>query len=408
MKVGLLENLGSIRSLVVPLIVISTFNVLPTVFPTTTSFSYVFIVCLTVYFFVNVYFTKKYKNGIEDSVIFRLMIFWTILIIIRGIEINYNFFRGIVVSPFLLLPYLIPFLIKSFTIYDFKKILLFIHYMNIIFLMFLLFFILRLGTDFMSSVGFVEDLSKYFAFPNFLLLFSLRKVNSYQKVLSIAVYIIGFLLVVYCARRSLTWTFGWAFIFALVLNVFAVRVSLSKRITYSVLILIIGLGLFVASQKYKDVLFGNLLERIDAKSRDTVISDFESDMDPVSLWVGRGISGGYTLKETDFDINDGSKTRSIIEAGYLNIVLKGGYIYLVLISLIYLIAIYRGLFKTNNTYSKAFACFVLLHLLELYPAGVLTFNFRFFLLWFCIAMCWNDRILKASDKHIRSELQLSP
>ncbi|WP_354330188.1 hypothetical protein [Pedobacter sp. CG_S7] len=404
---SLFGNRTTIKPLIISLIGVSIFNVLPIVFPNTSVFSYVLVFLFTVYFFFEIYHSNKFQRTIETNIFYKALLIWTIIIILRGLENNYNFFRGVFVSPYLLLPYLFPFFIKSFKIYDFKIILSFIHYMNVIFLSFLFLYFIQPNSNITTSLGFVEDLSKYFAFPNFFLLFSIKKAKGHERVLSVIVFIIGFLIVVYCARRSLIWTYGWAFLLALILNIFLTKQSASNKILYILITVFFVFILFVGIQKYKDVLFENLIVKIDADTRGAVISDFESDMDPVSLLFGRGISGGYLLKKTSLEINNyESKYRTIIEAGYLNLILKGGYFYLFLIFVIYLISIYKGLFKSNNTYNKAFACFILVHLVESYPAGILTFNLRFFLIWYCISMCWNKKVLNATDSQVNNELQI--
>ena len=69
-------------------------------------------------------------------------------------------------------------------------------------------------------------------------------------------------------------------------------------------------------------------------------------------WIaGRGITGQYFCPDIEEEqFND---YRSVIETGYLNIILKGGFVSLILLLLITIPAIIKGIFYSNNILSKA-------------------------------------------------------
>lgn len=385
---------------------VSIFNLLPLLFDKTSNFSFVIVFGFTAFFLFKAITSKViFSSNIKTNFFYICLVIWSVIIFFRGITFNYDFYRSLLISPYVFLPYLFPFLVKYFTIYDFKKILNFIHYVNIVFLLFVLLYFRQPQNDIMLSIGFVEDLNKYLAFPAFFLLFSFKHLTTRRQIVSLLVFFIGFGISIYTARRSLTWTFGWAFIFFIYLLYSGYNGSLAKKFRFFLVIALISFAMYFVFQKYEQTFFGSLADKIDVDTRSTVLNDFERDMHLEDWIFGRGIGGGYQLRETGFEINNNySNSRNIIEAGYLNLILKGGYIYLFLLFIIYLKAIYNGLFKSNNNFAKAFALFIILHMLELYPAGILTFNIRFLLIWYCIAMLWNKKFLQFTDENLKISL----
>lgn len=403
------ESDSVIQPMVISIIGVSVFSLLPIVLPIASSFSYVVVFVFTVFFiFKGLFSNRSNITTLQLKLLYIVLLFWTIVVFFRGFSSDYNFLRSLVISPYVFLPYIFPFFIRHFSILDLRKILLLINYTNIIYLGFIILFLFNLGGDFLESIGFIEDLNKYFAFPNFLMLFFFFKLTKREKLLSLSVFFLGFLMSIYTARRSLTWTFGWAFVLFLLLIYTNMGKSLLKKIKFVIFLSLIGLSLFFVYQKYEESLFGNLLAKIDADTRSTVLTDFDNDMNTEDLIFGKGINGSYLLRETDKQISESYlPNRNLIEVGYLNIVLKGGYIHLFLFIIIYLIAIFKGFFKSKNNYSKAFACFILLYVFESYPAGVMMFNFRFLLIWFCVAVCWDKQFLKLSDSQLNSILVIN-
>lgn len=406
LKSTLKENNSILRHLIISLIGVAVFNLLPSISEKTANFSYVFVFAFTAYFWLKIITSKvKFNTQLTGNFFYLFLIFWTLVIILRAGTLNYDFFRSIFLSPYVLLPYLFPFVARYFTIYDFRKILVLLQYCCLAFLLFVLLFFLITPGDFRKSLGFVEDLNKYLAFPVIFGLLSFKQLNKNQKFIFLAVFFIGFLIAIYTARRSLSWTFSWALLFFIYANYNEAKVSVVRKIKFYLIILSVAVGFYILYQKYEESLFGNLIEKINADTRGTVLSDFEKDM-KIEDWIfGKGIGGEYKLLDTDLKItNDLKTTRNIIEAGYLNLVLKGGYIYLILLGIIYFTAIYRGLFVSKNNLGKAFALFIMIHVVELYPAGIITFNIRFLLIWFAISMLWNKKFLNMNDELLYKEL----
>ena len=69
-------------------------------------------------------------------------------------------------------------------------------------------------------------------------------------------------------------------------------------------------------------------------------------------------------------------TETVIETGYLQIILKGGIISVLIIVLILVPAAFNGLFYSNNLLSKAAAVWILLSVLYSYPSISQDFSMR--------------------------------
>jgi hypothetical protein len=119
-------------------------------------------------------------------------------------------------------------------------------------------------------------------------------------------------------------------------------------------------------------------------------------MGPIDWIIGKGIKGQYYCPNVDEDAV--TNYRSVIETGYLQIILKGGLISLALFVLITVPAIFKGIFYSKNILSKAAGIWILLSLLSLYPATVNTFSLRYLLVWISIGICYSNKIRNIPDK----------
>ncbi|WP_228694337.1 hypothetical protein [Lunatimonas sp.] len=123
---------------------------------------------------------------------------------------------------------------------------------------------------------------------------------------------------------------------------------------------------------------------------------FYKDMEGLDWIVGRGMFGAYyspTMSEGNY--------RGTIETDYLNMILKGGLIQLVLFLLIFLPAIYKGLFQSRNTLSKAAALWILFWLINTHPSTVQVFALNYLIVWFSVGICYSDTIRNLSEKGLR-------
>lgn len=156
---------------------------------------------------------------------------------------------------------------------------------------------------------------------------------------------------------------------------------------------VIGLGYMIFSNM-ADSFFATLIERGDEDSRSGVEESFHADMTSQADWLfGRGWFGQYYEALTGF-------YRSSIETGYLTLILRGGFLYLIPYVGILVITVFTGYFKSKNLFCKSFAIMCLMQIISLYPFGWPAFNFFHFTLWLGVWYCNNSNLRNKSDKSI--------
>ena len=92
--------------------------------------------------------------------------------------------------------------------------------------------------------------------------------------------------------------------------------------------------------------------------------------------------------------------RPDIETGYLALILKGGVIYLTCFVGVLLTSAYKGLFKSNNLFVKAFAIIMIIAVIDLYPFGWPKFNFHYFTVWVGVYICNKLRYRRMTDDQV--------
>lgn len=130
-------------------------------------------------------------------------------------------------------------------------------------------------------------------------------------------------------------------------------------------------------------------ERAFDNTRFWVEHDFFRDMNGLDYLFGRGSEGLVYSSELG--------RRPIIETGYLNMILHGGVIYLLLYLYLLIISAIRG-FSSRNSLIVAMSFFILIMIACLYPGGHLTFSINTFVLWLCVACCSSKRIRNNKNK----------
>ncbi len=182
---------------------------------------------------------------------------------------------------------------------------------------------------------------------------------------------------------------------------------LSKLLKKKILILYFSLLAIIVGSLYAanlyhirtNRIFSFIAERVREDTRTGVELYFYSDMKPIDWIKGRGVNGQYYCPNVDEDAV--SNYRSVIETGYLQIILKGGLISLILLLLITIPAIFKGIFYSKNMLSKAAGIWIFLALISLYPATVDTFSMRYFLVWTSIGICYSKKIRDMPDNILR-------
>ena len=223
-----------------------------------------------------------------------------------------------------------------------------------------------------------------------------------KRIFALGMLALSLLCVVYRARR------GWIFIHVTtLLSILMIYLIVSKKTVMVIyLAVIMGLGgYFYFTSLYNQSNFGVfnfLVERGNEDTRTGVEVLFYEDMRPMDWAIGRGIRGEYYCP--NIDALDLRGYRTFIETGYLQIILKGGIISLVLLLLIVIPAFILGLFKSNNIFSKAFGMWILLWVIYLYPTVGNSFSMQYIIVWIGVGVCFSPKIRNLSDEQVAEYL----
>lgn len=264
----------------------------------------------------------------------------------------------------------------------------------------------------LAAQGLVEDLTVMLALPvGYMLIcypyniankkdmFGIGKKNAFM----IFMFMVTLFFAIFRARRGLIFMCLTTF---LCVGMIAILSTKKKMLIISMTSLIILIAsLFVFSMKDHHI-FNFLIERGEEDTRTGVEVWMYADMSPTDWVIGKGIKGQYYCPVVE-NVNDaeGAGYRDNIETGYLQIILKGGIISLALLLLMFVPAVYKGLFKSKNVLSKAAALWIFLWIIYLYPSGGIVFTMNYVLVWIAVGICYSEKIRNLSDSTIKKYLQ---
>lgn len=341
----------------------------------------------------------KLKNTYLQ-VLFFLYMFWVTFIVIRDFPSSYDqikfmmfdgWFGGILyLGPlFILLP------IKLFYL---KKIFQTIVVLAIVYLFYDAFFIRDLisqGGN-LTSLNIVEYFSKTLAVPAFFLLMVYGYNSNRKNFFLILILLVTILFALVRARRGLLFMCGLTAVFSYLLFL-----SQTKNKSFLVLLTIIcsgillvfGLEIFTSNT---NGIFVHITDRGMEDTRSTVEFCFYQDLSYKDWIVGKGMMGEYFCPGIDPD--DVTGYRGTIETDYLQIILKGGLISLLLFLLITIPAVFKGLFYSDNLLSKAAATWIIWILINMYPSTIHTFTMQYVLLWIAVGICYSQNTRYISNE----------
>lgn len=264
----------------------------------------------------------------------------------------------------------------------------------------------------LAAQGLVEDLTVMLALPvGYMLIcypyniankkdmFGIGKKN----VFMIFMFMVTLFFAIFRARRGLIFMCLTTFLCVGMIAILSTKKKMLIIIMTSLIILIASL--FVFSMKDHHI-FNFLIERGEEDTRTGVEVWMYADMSPTDWVIGKGIKGQYYCPVVE-NVNDaeGAGYRDNIETGYLQIILKGGIISLALLLLMFVPAVYKGLFKSKNVLSKAAALWIFLWIIYLYPSGGIVFTMNYVLVWIAVGICYSEKIRNLPDSTIKNYLQ---
>lgn len=346
----------------------------------------------------------KFENN-NLKIIYILYCSWLFITILRGFRFDYESIKLMLFDAWLgIFPYFAP-LILLFpkNISYLKKVI------NVIIIFAIFYFILDLfylkdllsrSSGYGKSTIIIEFFSRNLSIPCGFILFTFLYHSKKIKIIALLAIILTFLLATIRARR------GTMF---LTLNILICyyfiyyHVSRGKVIVIIFSSILIPFIYFFGAKLYeqrKTDLFSLITHRLEEDTRSGVTKSFYQDMDTKDWILGRGINGQYYCPV--IRVAGHAPHRSVVETGFLQIILKGGLISLVLLLIITIPALYKGLFHSKNILSKAAGIWILLWLINLYPAVGNTFTLQYLLVWISIGICYDPSISMKTDEEIKN------
>ena len=346
--------------------------------------------------------------------LYSLLIFWTLILVLRFIIEDIDSFKGVSFNQKLgntflsdnFVPYLLPLLLLCLgnnRDIDFR------YFINVS-KQFGKLFIILLPIAFYSMLSYKVDTSvilggdgsysdmvanSTFGIISLLPAFILIYFKKYMKKKEWWIYttaLIGALLIgLYMARRGRSAMYILYFASCWMMYLFFdKRSSKIIQLLGCAVVLILCYFIFTNTQ---DSFFAILMERGMLDTRTVVEQNMIADMHGWDWIIGRGLFGEYY--DPMFGIN-----RPDIETGYLALILKGGVIYLTVVVGVLLTSAYKGLFKSNNLFVKAFAIIMIIAVIDLYPFGWPKFNFHYFTVWVGVYICNKQRYRRMTDDQV--------
>lgn len=204
------------------------------------------------------------------------------------------------------------------------------------------------------------------------LIFILLFINEFTKKERTTIYIatlFSMFCSAYFARRGVLLSYVITYILSVVISLSSLNNR--RKIYYIFITIIASFTILYLTIEYGDIYFSYLFGRINDDTRTGVeLEVMEEIFGNDYLLYGKGIDGTY------YSIWFGN--RDGVETGYLHLILKGGIVYLLLMALYTIPAIFLGLFKSNNLYAKICAVYIVIFIIIFNVASSnLTFTLRF-------------------------------
>jgi hypothetical protein len=331
--------------------------------------------------------------------LFIIYLLWLMLVAVRGFKFSSEFVTMMLFNDYLgALPYFAPLLVLfPKNIFFYKRIFSTIVVLGVFSLLFdLLYFRSLISRDVENefNVQLVEELVRHYALPmTFLLL-----VYSYQatttKLLALFITFLSVFFAIIRARRGMLFTLLTPLMFTAIIYFLQ---SKKKIGLYMISIIVAAFLGMIALQFFSESrIFNSIKSRANEDTRSGVENCFYDDMKTTDWIIGRGIAGQYYCPILGNKVE--SDYRPLIETDYLNIILKGGLISLVLFLLITIPAAVNGIFYSKNNLSKAAGFWILMWILNLYPTTVVSFTINYLLLWVCVGICYSPTIRNVPEE----------
>lgn len=355
---------------------------------------------LMIIFYTSYYLIKPKVPNRSLQTVFIIYCVWLLLIILRGFSLDYVFLKDMLFdAQYGMLPYFTP-LILLFrkSIFFYKKLFEAITILGILYIIYDVAFFGQMfdrdETNVISS-GLVES-SALLSVPVGFLLLTFNYHSNRVKIFSVIVIFLILLFAIVRARRGLIFICSTQIIFAYLLYLYNAK---KKYLIIATSLILVMLGINYVNENFikrSNTVFSFLMDRGAEDTRTGVELYFYADLTPKDWIIGKGIKGQYYSPSVEE--NQKTNYRYVIETGYLQTILRGGIISLLLILAIAIPAIILGLFYSKNTLSKAAGIWIFLWLLYLYPATMEAFTLYYLIFWISIGICYSKILRNIPEK----------
>jgi hypothetical protein len=344
---------------------------------------------------------KKVPKSIR--IIYNLMILWGIIIIVRSFSLSIQDWVTNFGNVYMAFAWFVPLALFAGLKIEYWNIM-----VKAIFFMFQLMFVAALLLPF--YIGIETEWTWLLRPVNFILLMGLYKFRFIDRIkvyLIIGIYIVIAIIV---KQRMEFLYLALVLGFLLLDKLFTVKIKRSL-LKYIIFIFILTFTLiFTVGYEYVSSIISSIIELQD--SRTFLFTELFEDINTTEeKMFGKGSLGTYYSQFFEntrkyFIATGGGwpgdvPIRITTEVGYLQMILKGGFVLLILNILIYIYAIYLALFKSKNKFVKRLGYFILtisiLSLISFRPA----FTPTFIIFWMAIGTVLNKNYREMGDEEIK-------
>ncbi|NEM97264.1 hypothetical protein [Pontibacter burrus] len=185
---------------------------------------------------------------------------------------------------------------------------------------------------------------------------------------------------------------------------FSAIVMLSIVVFGATLGVITGKSLFIEISSVIESNFN--VTDLATDTRTFLYTEVFSDLDKTDSFIlGKGPIGTY-YSDYFYFLNDEDGTgdhhiRHNVEVGVLHYLLKGGVIYLILIAIINIYAIYNALSKVRNRYVRSLGLLTAANVMVLFIENIPSYSILFALIWIITGVCTSKWFKKLNDRQIK-------
>lgn len=330
-----------------------------------------------------------------------VFLLYEFILIVRGWSFSYNDIKDYMQTGYIFWPFIIP----LFVFFDkrLSTIGLLIKWIYFTGLFFLILYLIFPTLLFNRVTAETVVSSTYVC--GFILL-NARYLRNRKVTLSFVLILISLISLIYVARRNGVVTISGFILAGYFINAW----NKSRTIIYRIFPLIICCTVFLllSLTTFTTNLSSKLQQRITEDTRSGLFRVFFLEMSDYMVF-GKGMNGDYYFPMEERVLEDVTETavvyRHIIENGYLQLLLTGGIVHIILFLLLLLPAAILGIFRSSNQFTMACGMLILLWVLDMLIYGLPRLSLHYILIWICVGICFKSSIRRMTNNEIETEFQ---